>query len=119
MIRLIFMVWLAFTTLATAAPVVVKSGEHDGFTRLVLEYQSPVDWLVGRTEDGYALRIANETPNYVLTETFKVIGKSRLAGISTDPASGVLNLAIACACYAIPFEFRPGIVVIDTNGPFN
>ena len=113
MIRLIFMVWLAFTTLAAAAPVVVKSGEHDGFTRLVLEYQSPVDWLVGRTEDGYALRIANETPSYDLTETFKVIGKSRLAGISTDPTSGLLNLAIACACYAIPFEFRPGIVVID------
>lgn len=113
MIRLTFTIWLAFTTIAAAAPVVVKSGEHDGFTRLVLEYDGPVDWRVGRTEDGYVLRIANETPSYDLAETFKVIGKSRLAGISTDPASGVLNLAIACACYAIPFEFRPGIVVID------
>ncbi|MDO8983417.1 hypothetical protein [Cypionkella sp.] len=113
MIRLVFAIWLAFTTMAAAAPVLVKSGEHDGFTRLVLEYDGPVDWQVGRTEDGYALRIANKSPSYDLTETFKVIGKSRLAGISTDPNSGALNLAIACACYAIPFEFRPGIMVID------
>ncbi|MDZ4311942.1 MAG: hypothetical protein U1A24_15460 [Cypionkella sp.] len=79
----------------------------------MLEYHSPVDWLVGRTDNGYALRIANDSPSYDLTVAFKVIGKSRLAGISVDPDSGVLNLAIACACYAIPFEFRPGIVVID------
>ncbi len=113
MIRLIFAIWLSLTSMAMAAPVVVKSGEHDGFTRLVLEYPDPVDWRVGRTDDGYALRIANETPSYDLAETFKVIRKSRLAGISANPDSGILNLAIACACYAIPFEFRPGIVVID------
>lgn len=113
MIRLVFALWLVLAGFATAAPVLVKSGEHDGFTRLVLEFPSPVEWQVGRTADGYALRIANDTPAYDLTEAFKLIGKSRLAGIAADPASGVLNLAIACACYAIPFEFRPGIVVID------
>lgn len=113
MIRLIFALWLALTGFATAAPVLVKSGEHDGFTRLVLDYRAPVAWQVGRTADGYALRIVNDAPVYDLTDTFKLIGKSRLAGIAADPASGVLNLAIACACYAIPFEFRPGIVVID------
>ena len=113
MIRLSLAIWLAMASISAAAPVVVKSGEHDGFTRLVLEYQGPVDWQVGRTDDGYVLRIVNETPSYDLRETFKVIGKSRLAGISADSQSGILNLAIACACYAIPFEFRPGIVVID------
>ena len=113
MIRLILATWLALTSIVAAAPVVVKSGEHDGFTRLVLQYSRPVDWQVGRTADGYALRIANDAPSYDLTETFKVIGKSRLAGISGDSVSGILNLAIACTCYAIPFEFRPGIVVID------
>ena len=113
MIRLIIALWFLMPMLATAAPVVVKSGEHDGFTRLVLEYQRPVDWLVGRTDDGYALRVANDSPEYDLSETFKVIGKSRLAGISVDADTRTLKLAIACACYAIPFEFRPGIVVID------
>ncbi len=113
MIRLVFALWFALTGFASAAPVMVKSGEHDGFTRLVLEFPIPVDWKVGRSADGYVLRVANDTPDYDLTETFKLIGKSRLAGIATDPVSGALNLAIACACYAIPFEFRPGIIVID------
>lgn len=45
-------------------------------------------------------RVANDTPDYDLTETFKLIGKSRLAGIATDPVSGALNLAIACAACA-------------------
>lgn len=98
---------------ANAAPVLVKSGEHDGFTRLVMEYAGPVEWKVGRNLDGYQLRVAGAPQAYDLSEAFKTIGKSRLAGISVDSASGDLQFTMACSCYAIPFEFRPGIVVID------
>ncbi|MDB5659327.1 MAG: hypothetical protein JWS10_1942 [Cypionkella sp.] len=113
MIRLILAIWFALAGVAMATPVLVKTGEHDGFTRLVLEYRGAVDWQLGRSDDGYDLAIAKATPSYDLTEAFKLIGTSRLAGISTDPENGNLHLSIACACYAIPFEFRPGIVVID------
>ncbi|GLS85198.1 hypothetical protein GCM10010873_01710 [Cypionkella aquatica] len=113
MIRFAFAFWLVLLNAAAADPVLVKSGEHDGFTRLVLEFESPVDWQVGRTDDGYLLHVRNVSPNYDFSQAFKAIGKGRLAGISSDPDSGDLQLAVACACYAIPFEFRPGIVVID------
>lgn len=104
--------------LSVAAPVKVSSGEHDGFTRLVMEYGTPVDWAVGRTTDGYGLRLTGENPLYDLSTAFKVIGKSRLAAIWADPETGMLRIGIACACHAIPFEFRPGIVVIDLkDGP--
>lgn len=118
MIRWFLALCLLFATPAVSAPVVVKSGEHDGFTRLVMDYGHPIVWQMGRTEDGYELRIADESPGYDLTEAFKLIGKSRLAAIWADPTSGDLRLGIACACHAIPFEFRPGIVVIDlSDGP--
>jgi tetratricopeptide (TPR) repeat protein len=113
MIRLAIFLSLAIAWAAHAAPVLVKSGEHDGFTRLVMEYGGPVEWMVGRSGDGYQLRIAGAMPNYDLTDAFKAIGKSRLAGIAIDPATGDLQFSMACGCYAIPFEFRPGIVVID------
>ena len=115
----LILICLALATLpAGAAPVKVTSGAHEGFTRLVMEFSGPVDWLVGRTPDGYALRVAGQAPGYDLTRAFNLIGRERLSAIWTDPESGELRLGIGCACHAIPFEFRPGIVVIDLrDGP--
>ncbi len=54
MIRfLLVLLWCVLPSLAQAAPVVVKSGEHDGFTRLVMDFGKPVDWTVGRSLDGW------------------------------------------------------------------
>lgn len=117
--------WLAILALvalsalpATAQAVRVRSGEHGDFTRLVLEYPGAVDWRVGRTADGYRLRLKDATPAYDLSAVFDLIGRSRLAAIWTDPENGDLAISIACACHAIPFEFRPGKIVIDLkDGP--
>lgn len=118
MIRLFLVLWALGAGAAMAAPVVVTSGEHDGFTRLVFDYGTPVDWQVGRTVDGYELAIAGASPSYDLREIFDLIGRSRLAAIWPDPEAGNLRIGIACACHALPFEFRPGIVVIDLHdGP--
>lgn len=101
-----------------ALPVKIKSGEHDGFTRLVLDFGHSVDWTLARSLDGYVLHLSEAAPSYDLTEAFTLIGKSRLAAIWADPQSGDLSLGIGCACHAIPFEFRPGVIVIDLkNGP--
>lgn len=118
MIRLILLFLLALSPgLATANPVVVQSGEHDGFTRLVFNYGQTVDWQMGRSADGYELQVARDSV-YDFTEVFDLIGKGRLAAIWSDPATGALRIGVACACHAIPFEFRPGIIVVDLrDGP--
>ena len=113
MIRLALVLWLVGASLSFGAPVTVKSGEHEGFTPLVLDFGAPVNWTVGRTFEGYELRLKGVAAHYDLTQAFALIGKGRLAAIWADPATGSLHLGIACACHAIPFEFRPGIVVID------
>lgn len=108
------LVMLALSPLAAVAgPALVTSGEHEGFTRLVVQFDGPVDWHVGRTADGYTLRLQDARPVYDLTKAFDLIGKSRLAALSSDPNTGELHFGVACACYAMPFEFRPGIVVLD------
>ena len=98
---------------ALAAPVQVSTGEHPGFTRLVLQYDAPVNWVIGRTPDGYELRLPEATAQYDLSRAFDQIGRTRLAAIWADPETGALHVGVGCACYAMPFEFRPGIVVID------
>lgn len=101
-----------------ANPVRVTSGEHDGFTRLVFDYGRVIDWQVGRSADGYQLRVTDPPPAYNLTNAFNLIGKSRLAAIWANPENGQLHIGLACACHVIPFEFRPGIVVLDIkDGP--
>ena len=104
---------LASVGLGWAAPVVVTSGEHRDFTRIVLQFEGQPDWQFGRTLDGYAIRVPGQRLDYDLTRAFALIGKTRLAALGPDPVTGDLALGIACACHAIPFEFRPGIVVID------
>ena len=118
MIRLALVLWVLLAGQLAAAPVLVKTGEHEGFTRLVMEFPAPVDWQMGRSADGYELRVVGQPANYDLSEAFKLIGKSRLAAIWVDAQTAGLRIGIACGCHAIPFEFRPGIVVIDLrDGP--
>ena len=100
-----------------AAPARVSSGEHEGFTRLVVELAQPAPWVLGRSVDGYALQIEGEVSQFDLTAAFTLIGRSRIAALSADPA-GVLRVAVGCNCHIIPFEFRPGTIVLDVkDGP--
>lgn len=121
MLRLPFLALLAVLLLpgpATAQVVRVISGDHPSFTRLVLSFDQAPDWQLGRSLDGYALRLAGPQPRYDLSDVFRRITRERLAAIWADPADGLLRLRVACACHALPFELRPGVVVIDIrDGP--
>jgi hypothetical protein len=90
----------------------VTSGEHDGFSRLVVSVGEPATWKLGRLEDGYLLQISKPGLTFDLSQTFRRIPKTRLAGVDVA-ASGRLRIAMACDCHAEAFEFRPGIIVID------
>jgi hypothetical protein len=106
-------VLLLFPLQAWGQAARITSGDHSDFTRIVVEYPGAVDWKMGRTADGYELRLPQGGMQYDLTKAFDLIKKDRLAAIFADPKTGGLRLGIACACFAIPFEFRPGTVVID------
>lgn len=113
MIRAWLCVLVILTGPAAAETAKVTSGEHEGFTRLVFNYGKPVVWSFGRTEDGYILHIDEAELDYDLEDAFALIGRSRLAGLTASAKSGDIRIGMACACHAIPFEFRPGIVVVD------
>lgn len=117
MIRgLILLLGMAIALPAFAQPVQVRSGEHEGFTRLVLDFPAAIEWEFGRIEDGYTFRKIGAPVDYDLGAVFDFIGKARLAAISADGTA--LNIGFACACHAIAFEFRPGTIVIDLrDGP--
>jgi len=92
----------------------VISGEHADFTRLVIELPGQAEWTVGRTSMGYAFATAADIPPaYDLSQVWQRIPKTRLQALRADPDSGALLLTLACPCHVFPFEYRPGMIVLD------
>ena len=118
MIRFLF---LLFATVlpASAETARVLSGEHGDFTRLVIELPQQVTWTLGRTPDGYSFAADGEMqPDYDLTRIWERIDRARLSALAYDPESGALALTLGCDCHVFPFEYQPGIVVLDIRpGP--
>lgn len=106
-------VLIALSDAAAAEVVTVRSGEHEGFTRLVLQLSRPVEWHMGRTDDGYELQLDRADTRYDLSSVFRTIPRDRLASVWAEPATGRLRIGIGCACHALAFEFRPDVLVVD------
>lgn len=118
MIRVLLLL-LASATPALAESARVLSGEHDAFTRLVIELPAPQAWTLGRSESGYVFATDVETqPQYDLSGVWQRIPRTRLGAVAVDADSGALQLEMACDCHIFPFEYHSGIVVLDIKaGP--
>jgi len=116
--RVVLLILLLAAGAARAETVAIASGEHEGFSRIVLDLAAPTPWQLGRTGDGYQLRLGRDDIRFDLREVFRTIPRTRLAAIWADPTTGDLRLGVGCACHVMPFEFRDDIIVIDIkDGP--
>ena len=109
----IFFLLFGLATSVNAQTVTVRSGAHDGYTRLVLSFPQLGDWTLSREPDGYSLTIANQNPTYALKDVFKRIETNRLSQIFWATDEAALKLKVACDCHVIPFVLRDGILVLD------
>lgn len=100
-----------------AATVTVRSGEHDGFTRLVLQLPREVTWSLERTEAGYMLATGGSEIEFDASKAFEYITRHRIASLQPK-GTGDLSIALACECHAVTSETPAGLLVIDvTDGP--
>lgn len=118
MIRFLLLTLLALAGPLRAETARVYSGEHGDFTRLVIELPSAADWTLGRTASGYAFAATGDTVSgYDLATVWQRIGRARVSALDSD-TEGALLLTLACDCHVFPFEYRPGVVVLDVKpGP--
>ncbi|PKP69766.1 MAG: hypothetical protein CVT82_09350 [Alphaproteobacteria bacterium HGW-Alphaproteobacteria-4] len=103
---------MLLTAPAQAETVLVKSGEHATFSRLVLNLEAPTDWRMGRTENGYSLQLARPEIVFDLARVFDLIPRRRILDV-TAPAAATLALKVASGTYASAFEIKPGTIVLD------
>ncbi len=95
----------------------VFSGEHAGFSRLVIQLPAPAPWILGKTIAGFELRIADPALELDTTRIFSRIPRSRITNVG-QPGPGRLSISLGCDCPVDSFELRPGRIVIDVrDGP--
>jgi hypothetical protein len=111
-LRLIAFLLLIGPGIARAETVVVNSGEHEGFSRLVMQFEEAQEWELGRDGQSYELRVPGLADDFDFTAAFKRIPRSRITALSS-PGPGRLRIKVAKDVYADAFEIRAGRLVID------
>ena len=98
---------------ARAEQVVVRAGEHPGFSRLVLPFARPVGWRLAPAPGGYILSLSRDDISFDLSGVFRLIPRTRLSAVTRSGPAG-LRLDLACRCGAEAFWLDdPYRLVID------
>ena len=100
-------------TAAASESVRVRTGEHEGFTRIALDLPAPLGWTLEADGDGAVLRLQAEDIAFDLEGAFRRIGRDRLAALQPGAEPGTLRLALACDCRLETHLNGPRMLVID------
>lgn len=114
-----YLIWLAvlWPMMINAAPLRVLTGEHADFTRVVVAIPPETEWQLGRTDEGYALRMPVDD-GYDLAGFFDLIPNDRIVDVSQDPGRDELRLRVDCRCHARASVYQGNYLVIDIrDGP--
>lgn len=99
-------------TLLGAQTIDVISGEHEDFSRLVLELPIEVDWKIHRSDEGYVLSTSSDNIDYNLGKVFEYIPKTRISKVEALSRGG-LEIYTRPLFHLDAFEIRAGRLVID------
>lgn len=103
-------------TLVHAQPIIVRSGEHPTFTRLVLQLPNGVSWTVENSVPEKRIVFENFASGFDTSRVFDVIPRRRLQDISSS--NSALDLVMNCACEMNVFREAGNYLVIDLlDGP--
>ncbi len=100
---------------AQAETLAVRSGEHDGFTRIVVDLPEGTGWALGRSDSGYELRLDRRDVDFDLRRAFAPIPRDRIADMVPAPGGGRLMLVVPCECHAAAFATASGAVAVDVR----
>lgn len=95
---------------AHAQAVRVQSGEHDGFTRLVVDVGPDRTWSIEGDASRPVIRFDPGIASFDLSQVFSTIPRTRLNDLALDDG---LVLDLACACPVSASRYRSRYLVLD------
>lgn len=103
------------TTPLQAQSIRVRSGDHPGFTRLVLPIGADREWDLSQQADGqWLLSLTPAVDGFDTSTVFNLIQRTRLSNLN---ATQTLSLDLACACDVSSFRHDTRFLVIDIADP--
>ena len=105
---------LALSGFAHANDVTVKGGEHPGFTRVVMDFETLPDWEARQVGRSQRITFSDANLRFDISRAFRLIGRERVGDIRLIDSG--LEFDIACDCSfsvrhvaenAIAAEVRP------------
>ncbi|MBP0483335.1 hypothetical protein [Sagittula salina] len=113
MIRWI-LAWLLFLPgVAWSQTVVVRSGEHGDFTRLVFRLPEDADWTVTPGEGrNVNLSLSGNDVQFDTSQAFRRINRERVDDLVVQ-SDGSLEISLACVCKVDPFTDGNNLLVLD------
>lgn len=109
LLGLLIIVWAG---LVHAQEIDVRTGDHDRFTRVVLNLPTSADWRIGRIDGGYAIEI-DGSGTFDTSRFYDLIPRDRIANFTTQSEPLRLNLGISCDCFVSAELERSGWLVVD------
>lgn len=98
---------------AAAQTVIVRSGEHEGFTRLVVPLPDKAAWSIGQSSRSVNLKIDLPSILFDVSQVFDRIPRSRLVNLSQENPGADLVFSLGCACSVSSYVDTPGFLIID------
>ncbi len=105
----IFLLLFPFTVLANEA--LVRSGEHSGFSRLVVYLSEQQTWKLEPTKDGATFSVDDWDRGFNTGSIFSLIPRTRLKDVTAEQNS--LKLIFDCPCTIKTEQLSNGPVIID------
>ena len=98
---------------AHAAPVEVRSGEHEDFTRIIVDLPARTDVRINQDDTRVIVTLGNKSAEFDLRPVFDKIPRDRLQDITSGPEPGSLALELGCACVVTSFWHGLSLLVLD------
>ena len=106
---------ITVATSATAETLVVRSGEHDSHTRLVVKVPPGTEWVLARRKNGARLTVSIDDVLFQTEGVFGRLTSNRLSALSQSEPGAALDLEFGCDCVATAFLFQQSMIVVDIS----
>ncbi|SFS87638.1 hypothetical protein SAMN04488040_2211 [Sulfitobacter marinus] len=98
-----------------AEPMLVRSGEHGGFTRVVIDAGQKATWSAKHSGKLVEVSVKGPENSFNLAQLYNRITRERVQ--SADQSDGILLLELDCDCSVSIFDSPPGMIVVDIASP--
>ncbi len=101
---------------ASAERVIVRSADHDGYSRLVVHLAERIDWTLSQAGTKNSLLLNIDELEFDLSQVFTRMSNSRISGVR--PISGRntgLTIELNCTCQVEVFWHGKSMLVLDVK----